>query len=310
MSAPTVTALLTDHVRPPSGHASGRVVLAARRLLPLARGYERPRCAGPTRSRPRSSTRRLHRPGRGRGLDRAAAAGVTAIKVPLFWNEVAPSTARGIPPGRSSDPAYNWTQLDTQLRLIRAHGLEPIVYIAGAPAWARDDRRRPRPDPAQYRAFALAAVRRYSGRPVGLPRVRFWQAWNEPNKVAGPRAKKGTAGLVPDARQRVRGEAHTVPGQRRDRRRRSRRSGSRPRSRPLDVHARRALRLTGPGAHATCIDRPFRRLVDRPVHGRRPDAQDPRARRCLGRRAARDEGGARQGRRLGDVVSRAPRASG
>ena len=150
----------------------------------------------------------------GRGLDRAVAAGATAIKVPLFWNTVAPARR---PPGfRASDPsepAYGWAGLDAQLRLIRARGLEPLVYIAAAPAWAVraiDGARRP--DPAQYRAFALAAARRYSGTRPGLPRVRYWQAWNEPNKVAGPSAKPGVEAWYRTLVNEFAASVHSVPG--------------------------------------------------------------------------------------------------
>src|SRR5207302_6245250 len=45
-----------------------------------------------------------------------------------------------------------------------------------------------KPDPAQVGQFAKAAARRYDGRfpdpsqpGATLPRVRYWQAWNEPN---------------------------------------------------------------------------------------------------------------------------------
>lgn len=127
-------------------------------------------------------------------LTKAKAAGASAIKVPLFWSLIAPVTRPlGFKPASPTDPAYNWVQLDAQLRLIRAHRLEPIVYIAAAPTWAvRDVHGFSRPDPAEYRAFALAAVQRYSGATRGLPRVRYWQAWNEPNKVAN-RSFKPTA---------------------------------------------------------------------------------------------------------------------
>jgi hypothetical protein len=128
------------------------------------------------------------------GILRTAAAGATAIKVPMFWDTIAPaekpSDFRATDP---SDPRYYWTQLDTQLRLIQARGLEPIVYIAARPAWAlRTIDGHLRPDPGHYRRFALAAVRRYSGNVRGVPRVRYWQAWNEPNKV-GKRDQKASA---------------------------------------------------------------------------------------------------------------------
>jgi hypothetical protein len=37
------------------------------------------------------------------------------------------------------------------------------------------------PIPAKLDAFATAAARRYNGEFEGLSRVRYWQAWNEPN---------------------------------------------------------------------------------------------------------------------------------
>jgi hypothetical protein len=38
-----------------------------------------------------------------------------------------------------------------------------------------------RPSPSEFALFARAAARRCSGSFGGLPRVRYWQAWNEPN---------------------------------------------------------------------------------------------------------------------------------
>lgn len=38
-----------------------------------------------------------------------------------------------------------------------------------------------KPDPQQYAAFAHAVAARYSGSFLGLPHVRYYQAWNEPN---------------------------------------------------------------------------------------------------------------------------------
>jgi hypothetical protein len=148
------------------------------------------------------------------GLRRAAAAGASVIKVPLFWNEVAPADRPpGFKPDDPNDPAYNWSQLDTQLRLIRAHGLTPLVYISSAPTWAfATSGGFRRPDPAQFGAFALAAVRRYSGESSGLPRVRYWQAWNEPNKVAGPGQKATAAAWYRTIVNAFAASVHSKPG--------------------------------------------------------------------------------------------------
>jgi hypothetical protein len=148
------------------------------------------------------------------GLDRAVSAGIGAIKIPLFWNEVAPaSRPAGFAAADPTDPAYDWSALDAQLRLVHAHGLEPIVYIAGAPTWAfaKIDGAS-RPDPTLYRAFALAAVRRYSGTAPGLPRVRYWEAWNEPNKVTGPSAKAGAPAWYGTLVNAFAASVHTVTG--------------------------------------------------------------------------------------------------
>ena len=121
-------------------------------------------------------------------FSRAAAAGATAVRVPAPWAAIAPDPRPlGFRPTDPNDAAYRWSALDRELQLAVAHGLEPFVSVEGAPSWGR--RRFDgflRPDPAAFAAFALAAARRYDGATPGLPRVRVWQAWNEPNKVAGP----------------------------------------------------------------------------------------------------------------------------
>ena len=50
------------------------------------------------------------------GLGRAAAAGASAIKVPLFWDTVVPaSRPSGFKPANPSDPAYRWAQVDARV---------------------------------------------------------------------------------------------------------------------------------------------------------------------------------------------------
>ena len=70
-----------------------------------------------------------------------------------------------------------------------------MIEINGAPAWAEGTRRPPssdagtwRPSAQAFGRFARAVALRYSGRypdPLHpghvLPRVRYWEAWNEPN---------------------------------------------------------------------------------------------------------------------------------
>jgi hypothetical protein len=147
-------------------------------------------------------------------LKHAVEAGATAIKIPVFWDSIAPATRPSrFKPADPLEPAYNWQGLDAELRLVRSHGLEPIVYIAGPPDWAmRKLDGFQRVDPDQYRQFVLAAVRRYSGTTQGLPRVRYWEAWNEPNKVPGREFKPGAADWYRELVNAFAQSAHTVKG--------------------------------------------------------------------------------------------------
>ena len=71
------------------------------------------------------------------------------------------------------------------IRAAIANELQPIVVLLDAPEWGEGAGRSARylrqPDPGELAQFATAAARRYSGAFEGLPRVRYWQIWNEPN---------------------------------------------------------------------------------------------------------------------------------
>ena len=115
--------------------------------------------------------------------ERTRATGATAVRIGLSWRGVAPK--RPDHPEDPADPAYYFKFWDSQLAGARAAGLEPIVFINQAPDWAqRAGSGKPgtvNPDPIEFGNFARAAAKRYGGDFGGLPRVRFWQAWSEPN---------------------------------------------------------------------------------------------------------------------------------
>jgi hypothetical protein len=112
------------------------------------------------------------------------ASGATTIRFYTIWSRIAPAS-RPADPGNPADPAYNWSILDQMVVNAKANGLEPILSIEAAPAFAEGQGEglpgTMRPSPTEYALFARAAARRYSGSFQGLPRVRYWQAWNEPN---------------------------------------------------------------------------------------------------------------------------------
>lgn len=116
--------------------------------------------------------------------------GATFVRITLNWHDVA-FAGPGPDPSNPANDAYNWATADGQIRSAANNGLEPIVIVMRAPPWAHDGGlpagTSTNPNPVAYRQFAEAVARRYSGSFVpdggtALPRVRYWMAWNEPNR--------------------------------------------------------------------------------------------------------------------------------
>jgi hypothetical protein len=115
--------------------------------------------------------------------------GATVARLILNWRQVAPRPlSAGADASDPGNPAYRWGAVDRQVALAVQAGLQPILCVVDPPSWARTpgpDGKRTLPtlrDPGgDLGKFALAVARRYSGTFQGLPRVRYWQAWNEPN---------------------------------------------------------------------------------------------------------------------------------
>ena len=122
-------------------------------------------------------------------------AGANAVRVYLSWrgtlkNPDAATKPAVMDAANPADPNYEFAGLDSQVFKLKAKGLEPIFNFESAPFWAERthggwDGGTNSPDPAEYGLFAKAVALRYSGNFVfqgdRLPRVRYWQAWNEPN---------------------------------------------------------------------------------------------------------------------------------
>jgi hypothetical protein len=119
-------------------------------------------------------------------------AGANAVRMYLSWRGfvVPPDSATkpaGMNAANPADPHYDFAGLDLQIEKLKERGLEPILNFENAPPWAErtrgsgwDDGTNA-PDPAEFGQFAKAIALRYSGSFRGLPRVRYYQAWNEPN---------------------------------------------------------------------------------------------------------------------------------
>lgn len=146
-------------------------------------------------------------------IPRAVAEGAQVVRVNVVWSQVAPATRPpGFNPSNPASPGYNWTAPDTAVRDLSSHGLKVVLDVLYAPTWAEgagmptyEHAGTWRPDPKQFGAFATAIARRYDGHypdPASpghdLPRVRYWQAWNEPNLdlYLSPQWTRGPDGWV------------------------------------------------------------------------------------------------------------------
>jgi hypothetical protein len=114
-------------------------------------------------------------------------AGARFIRMFINWADVAPKGASKpsqFDARNPGDPKYDWDRVDSWVRVAVAKGYAPIAYVQSAPAWSQRCSRGPgpcRPSPAALADFMEAAALRFRGGYRGLPRVRYWQIWNEPN---------------------------------------------------------------------------------------------------------------------------------
>lgn len=117
-------------------------------------------------------------------LARTRSAGAHFLKLALSWRTIAPANP---PPGFDAanpyDPSYRWKHLDWTISSAIAHGLTPVVDILEPPSWAESPpgSSQTRPNLTAFTMFTQAIVTRYDGSQPGLPRVTYWEAWNEPN---------------------------------------------------------------------------------------------------------------------------------
>lgn len=127
---------------------------------------------------------------------RAVRAGAGAVRLNVAWARIAPVTPpAGFDPTDPASPGYDWSVTDEAVRVLARQHLNIVATLYSAPRWAEGADMPAgaaagswKPDPAAFAAFATAAARRYSGHfrdplnpRVHLPRITFWQGWNEPN---------------------------------------------------------------------------------------------------------------------------------
>jgi hypothetical protein len=129
-------------------------------------------------------------------MARVRALGGRVARIPVNWRDV----VEGAPPAGfqardPASPAYRFWHVDAAVSSATAAGLQPLLVVSDAPAFAEAPHRWRyayvgswAPNPAALRDFAVALARRYDGSfpdplspGAALPRVKLFQAWNEPN---------------------------------------------------------------------------------------------------------------------------------
>jgi hypothetical protein len=119
-------------------------------------------------------------------FDRAASARAGIIRITVDWR----NRLQGVPknPTNPNDPAYGFDRLDQSIRGATQRGLDVVLTVYRAPEWAEQGDPPPdiqpgawKPDPVKYGQFGQALATRYSGHFQGLPRVRNFEVWTEPN---------------------------------------------------------------------------------------------------------------------------------
>ena len=143
--------------------------------------------------------------------------GAQFVRVTVDWREVAPaSPPPGFNPANPEDPAYNWSEVDRALAETLAYGLTPFVNIEDPPAWGVSPLGAgpENPNISQLALFSHAVAARYDGLRPGLPQVRYWEVWNEPNAsfFLLPQIQEGRIASVENYRTMVNEVAAAIHG--------------------------------------------------------------------------------------------------
>jgi hypothetical protein len=109
--------------------------------------------------------------------DKAAAANVGFVHVPIRWSELQPTSGMG-----SSFDATAQARIDALVLALKAKGITVVAHVGGAPTWAGVNAGGPLKagqDDA-FITFLGALVQHYSQPTYG---IHFWSLWNEPDAV-------------------------------------------------------------------------------------------------------------------------------
>lgn len=113
-------------------------------------------------------------------FDQLGSLGVHAVRVTLYWKQVAPyPTHAHRPYFDATNPAnYSWGGYDAAVAEAHARGWSVLLTVSGpVPRWATASRRDnvTRPSAQEFGLFMDAVGRHYGSQ------VQMWSVWNEPN---------------------------------------------------------------------------------------------------------------------------------
>jgi hypothetical protein len=116
-------------------------------------------------------------------LDELDGLGVDALRVIVYWRNVAPAAASRTKPAFTAEdpnayPAAGWAPYDRILEGARARGMKVILTVSGpVPRWATKSKRDQltRPSSREFQRFMTAIGTRYASQ------ISTWSIWNEPN---------------------------------------------------------------------------------------------------------------------------------
>lgn len=118
-----------------------------------------------------------------RGLTYTAEAGTRWIRVPLSWKQIEPTN--------TTPDNYDWSALDNSIINAGKYDIELVLTMAGQPEWAAEYPMGPVYDVADLEEFIGALVERYDGSTSGIPEVRYFELYNEPDNTDIGHAEHG-----------------------------------------------------------------------------------------------------------------------
>jgi hypothetical protein len=131
-----------------------------------------------------ASTDLLNGSTRPHALAQLKALGVKALRVELYWNDVAPSpTSATRPKFEATNPAsYHWGAYGELLAEAQRLKWQVLLTVTSpVPRWATSNHKAPyitRPDPLDFEEFMTAVARQFGSE------VSIYSIWNEPNHPA------------------------------------------------------------------------------------------------------------------------------